>query len=354
MEALKKAWWPLWTFAFQPFSTYRGPGNSAKWFFALLVAGDMVLTTMIILKVPYTEIDWKAYMQEVEGVVQGQYDYTHLRGDTGPLVYPAGFVYVYYGLYALTQSGVDIITAQYAFLWIYILTLIMVLIIYGRSGNTPPIAIVILILSKRIHSIFVLRVFNDCIAMSLLYGSVILFQRNAWLRGCAIYSLAVSIKMNVLLFAPGLLLLLIQSQKSILRTCACLAVCGSIQLVLAAPFLYTNWRSYLKGAFDLGRVFMFKWTVNWKFLSEDVFTGKPLAVLLLAFTVAVNLWFFAVKWPAAFSRNRRKVFERIEGGLSSQRLSERLCPRYITATLFTSNFIGIVFARTLHYQFYSW
>ena len=33
-----------------------------------------------------TEIDWKAYMQEVEGVKNGTYDYTQLKGDTGPLV----------------------------------------------------------------------------------------------------------------------------------------------------------------------------------------------------------------------------------------------------------------------------
>lgn len=34
-----------------------------------------------------TEIDWKAYMQEVEGVLNGTFNYNYLRGDTGPLVY---------------------------------------------------------------------------------------------------------------------------------------------------------------------------------------------------------------------------------------------------------------------------
>jgi alpha-1,3-mannosyltransferase len=33
-----------------------------------------------------TEIDWKAYMQEVEGVHNGTLDYMELKGDTGPLV----------------------------------------------------------------------------------------------------------------------------------------------------------------------------------------------------------------------------------------------------------------------------
>lgn len=35
---------------------------------------------------PDTEIDWKAYMAQVEGVINGTYDYTQLQGDTGPLV----------------------------------------------------------------------------------------------------------------------------------------------------------------------------------------------------------------------------------------------------------------------------
>lgn len=42
-----------------------------------------------------TEIDWVAYMQEVEGFLHGERNYFNLRGDTGPLVYPAGFVYIY-------------------------------------------------------------------------------------------------------------------------------------------------------------------------------------------------------------------------------------------------------------------
>jgi alpha-1,3-mannosyltransferase len=35
-------------------------------------------------------------------------------------------------------------------------------------------------------------------------------------------------------------------------------------------------------------------------------------------------------------------------------LGSNLSPEYVVYTLFISNFIGIAFARTLHYQFYSW
>lgn len=34
-------------------------------------------------------------MQEVRGFLEGERNYFNLQGDTGPLVYPAGFVYAY-------------------------------------------------------------------------------------------------------------------------------------------------------------------------------------------------------------------------------------------------------------------
>ena len=72
-------------------------------------------------------------MQEVEGVVNGTWDYTQLKGDTGPLVYPAGFVYVFGILYYVTNFGQNIRRAQYIFVGFYILTLILVFRIYSKS-----------------------------------------------------------------------------------------------------------------------------------------------------------------------------------------------------------------------------
>lgn len=71
---------------------------------AILLIGEFVLNTVIIHKVSCkvylnyntgtlrclhsldTEIDWVAYMQEVEGFISGERDYLKLKGDTGPLV----------------------------------------------------------------------------------------------------------------------------------------------------------------------------------------------------------------------------------------------------------------------------
>eukprot|EP00616_Rhizochromulina_sp_CCMP1243_P003480 CAMPEP_0118995314 /NCGR_PEP_ID=MMETSP1173-20130426/58275_1 /TAXON_ID=1034831 /ORGANISM="Rhizochromulina marina cf, Strain CCMP1243" /LENGTH=281 /DNA_ID=CAMNT_0006946651 /DNA_START=7 /DNA_END=849 /DNA_ORIENTATION=- len=272
------------------------PMASTGWAVSLLAAvaillGDAVLSALIIWKVPYTEIDWVAYMQEVAGYLGGTTDYSQLRGDTGPLVYPAGFVYVYSGLYYATDQGENIARAQWIFYGVYLAVLFIVMMIYRRSCKGPPVILALLVMSKRIHSIFVLRLFNDCIAVLLLYAAVYLFCQLRWRMGCVLYSLAVSIKMNILLFAPGLLLLLLQG-NSIAETALCLFICGSIQLALGLPFLTTYPLEYLKGAFDLGRVFMFKWTVNWKFLSPEVFVSKELALCLLAATIFTWVAFF--------------------------------------------------------------
>lgn len=61
------------------------PNKSIYIMFGLFIL-EIFLNIFIIKRTNYTEIDWKAYMQEVEGVVNGTFDYYQLKGDTGPLV----------------------------------------------------------------------------------------------------------------------------------------------------------------------------------------------------------------------------------------------------------------------------
>lgn len=80
-----------------------------------------------------TEIDWVAYMEEVAGFLGGNLDYSNLKGGTGPLVYPATFVYVYSVLYWITSSGTNILLGQYIFLGLYLVFLAVVFLIYQRT-----------------------------------------------------------------------------------------------------------------------------------------------------------------------------------------------------------------------------
>lgn len=55
--------------------------------YTVLICLQLILCYLIIGRVKYTEIDWRAYMQQVEGFLNGERDYLKLKGESGPLVY---------------------------------------------------------------------------------------------------------------------------------------------------------------------------------------------------------------------------------------------------------------------------
>ena len=233
-----------------------------------LCFGELALCSLIVWRVPYTEIDWRAYMDEVGGYLAGERDYTKLRGDTGPLVYPAGFVYLYAALRRLT--GGEVASAQIIFILVYVANLAAVLAVYVRARVVPPWALVTLALSKRVHSIFVLRLFNDCFAALFAHIAVLLVQSRRWTLGAVALSLGVSVKMNVLLMLPPFLVLLVGGAR-VSQVITALAAAIAAQIALATPFLAAYPREYVARAFEFSRAFSRERTVNWKFVPEDVF-----------------------------------------------------------------------------------
>lgn len=292
------------------------------WLCPALLVFDALLCLAIVRFVRYTEIDWVAYMQEVEGFLSGERDYSQLRGDTGPCVYPALFLYLFAGLHYLTSRGTNLPRAQALFVGLYLCQLAATMVLYARCGGAPgtvaeevgrlaegadgaegkvegkvegsgkeskggkegnegiatllwqalttpgahartrthgqpstpraeaPLpawCFVVLCLSKRVHSIYMLRMFNDGVAVLLGSVALLLFTlppptpastaptpvsasiapknrhistlssgafSSALFRyryrykyryhlGCVFYSMSVGVKMNMLLYAPG-------------------------------------------------------------------------------------------------------------------------------------------------------
>lgn len=317
---------------------------------ACLCLAEVGITFWVIHRVAYTEIDWKAYMAQVEGVINGTYDYTQLQGDTGPLVYPAGFVYIFMGLYYATGRGTDIRTAQNIFAVLYLATLLLVFLIYHQTCKVPPFVFFFMCCaSYRVHSIFVLRLFNDPVAMALLFLSINLLLAQRWGWGCCCFSLAVSVKMNILLFAPGLLFLLL-TQFGFRGALPKLGICAVLQVVLGLPFLLKNPIGYLSRSFDLGRQFLFRWTVNWRFLPEALFLHRAFHLALLAAHLTLLLLFALCRWH----RSGESILSLLKDPSKRKVPPQPLTPNQIVSILFTSNFIGICFSRSLHYQFYVW
>ncbi|XP_017868068.1 PREDICTED: lethal(2)neighbour of Tid protein [Drosophila arizonae] len=402
----------------------------------LIVLAEAVINVLVIQHVPYTEIDWVAYMQECEGFLNGTTNYALLRGDTGPLVYPAAFVYIYSALYYLTAHGSNVRLAQYIYIGIYLLQMCLALRLYAKSRKVPPYMLVLTAFtSYRIHSIYVLRLFNDPVAVLLLYASLNLFMDSRWLWGTIFYSLAVGVKMNILLFAPALLLFYL-ANLGVLLTIVHLFICGLIQVVIAYPFLRTHPVEYLTGSFDLGRIFEHKWTVNYRFLSRELFEQREFHLALLGLHLLLLLAFAKYTWtffksyvhlrevqqiilPQLMLKNREekekakaakkkshhkskskksqqqeqaqelepgnkeedeeeltaeqksflKSFEKgLQNATGQKRppapvkepkrkpyeISFEHCTQLALLPFFLCNFIGVVCARSLHYQFYVW
>eukprot|EP01083_Nonionella_stella_P213691 770508_1 len=111
---------------------------SSKWdflFVLTLLTFEALLSFTIVRFVPYTEIDWDAYMQEVSMWQEGELDYVNIRGGTGPLVYPAGFLYLYGVLKWLTDGGDDVKTGQYLFCILYLANAATIFLIYKLVGR---------------------------------------------------------------------------------------------------------------------------------------------------------------------------------------------------------------------------
>ncbi|KAK4464516.1 glycosyltransferase [Cladorrhinum samala] len=338
--------------------TANGRNALSKLIPPVLFLADAVFCALIIWKVPYTEIDWVAYMEQVSQFVSGERDYPKFRGGTGPLVYPAAHVYIYTGLYHLTNEGKNILLAQQLFAVLYMVTLGVVMACYWKA-KVPPYVFPLLILSKRLHSVFVLRCFNDCFAVLFLFLAILAFQYRSWRLGALFYTWGLGIKMTLLLVLPavGIILLLGAGFVPALELAAMIAL---VQVLIAVPFLAHNPWGYLSRAFELSRQFFFKWTVNWRFLGEETFLSKEFAIFLLALHVLALLGFITIRWlKPARKPLGGLVFPLLQGKSpftkqQQQAVSRDVTPGYIMTTILSANVTGLLFARSLHYQFYAY
>lgn len=101
--------------------------------------------------------------------------------------------------------------------------------------------------------------------------------------------------MSALLYLPGLFVILFK-RHGLIMSLRHLLVLAFIQIVLAHSFLAEDPRAYLQNAFNLSRVFMYQWTVNWRFLDERTFLSRSWARGLIVGHVTVLIAFGLFRW----------------------------------------------------------
>lgn len=188
--------------------------------------------------------------------------------------------------------------------------------------------------------------------------------------------------MNVLLFLPALCLTT-KSTHTIGQSLALFTLFIITQTLLSIPFTSTYPVEYLSRAFEFSRAFMYKWTVNWRMIDEKVFSSIWFSRGLLASHLTMLLSFLIGRWEGyaiimdAWRElislvRRRDLVHKSKSFISTTTILDsprgthsisfyRSSLSYETHSyldildiFFTCNLIGILCARSLHYQFYSW
>lgn len=353
----------------------------------IVVTLSSIAAKLIIANVPYTEIDFKTYIQQVQLVNAGELDYSLITGDTGPIVYPAGFVQVYQVLNWITDNGSEIGFAQAIFGYVFVATTLLTCVVYTMVPDFQPWPIYLLILSKRLFSIYVLRLFNDCFTTLAMVGVTLLLQQASYWHSTVgssitflltivaadLYSLAISVKMNALLYLPGFVIVAyFLVDENLLKLLVVLAVIPVIQVAVGWKFLlptffdeeasYIRW-TYINQAFNFLRKFLYEWTVNWRFVPEETFLSDNFSNSLLVgqATVLLLLIFTRFLSPKITGKSLTQLvkdllFKPLQGTISPQNLvvNPVVGPKIILLILSTTNLVGVLFSRSLHYQFLSW
>lgn len=129
------------------------------------------------------------------------------------------------------------------------------------------------------------------------------------------------------------------------------------QYVLAFPFIRANSIGYLSRAFEFSRQFLFKWTVNWRFLGPQIFQSRQFAITLALGNITGLLLFLEHRWtrPSGLSMIgiAKTVFYPLPPRVQQQ-ITLRITPTFVLTSILTSMILGLLFARTLHYQFYTY
>lgn len=134
---------------------------------------------------------------------------------------------------------------------------------------------------------------------------------------------------------------------------------AQLQVIIAFPFLPAGPTLYLSRAFEFSRQFLFKWTVNWRFVGEGTFLSGEFSMALLAGHVTTLLLFITTRWLRPAERSVIDIiWEALDFkeplGKMQHAVSIRVSPNYILTTILTAIAIGMLFARSLHYQFYAY
>lgn len=130
-----------------------------------------------------------------------------------------------------------------------------------------------------------------------------------------------------------------------------------LQFVPSLPFTSHDARAYVSRAFEFTRVFKYEWTVNWKFLPEETFLSSPFSIALLVAHAALLVLFATTRWIKPLGRTPRDLARltfTTPNPIQQKVILRGLSSDFILTSVLSAVMIGMLCARSLHYQFFAY
>lgn len=329
----------------------------------------------------YAQVDLKSFMEDASSFMKGEQHFALMTRDTEIVAHPAGFQWLFGGLYFLTNKGEDTLISFciYGVLYLTVAKLLLKLYLRGRVSKKGNIS---LFLIKGIRSLYDIGLFNGCWATFFTLLGVLRLS-TVWVSsfnsanrksyfslywGSLLLSIGISINTNMLLFFPGVLCVLMHIAPT-KKVVTCILIGIGWQLVAGAPFLVESPLLYVTKVFDFYHVFSQKSDNQNLDYFDRIIEGQLVAnslFLLLIIVVWTRRWRYLCEEgdEALKERALAQKSSEVTSGVTRESSAltengeileprEMMCLSYVEIIL-ESNTIGVLFSQCLSYHFSSW
>jgi alpha-1,3-mannosyltransferase len=97
--------------------------------------------------------------------------------------------------------------------------------------------------------------------------------------------------------------------------------------------------------------------VNWRFVPESTFLSRPFALALLTLHIGLLSWFIYTRWMKPSKRSLKEFLKLCipaQEPRDQDTMASKITPDFIMTAMLTAMTIGLLCARSLHYQFYAY
>lgn len=315
---------------------------------------ELIKTLLVLILSTYQDDDYYSYIEQAQTMRDTTLNYELISGRSGPVAYPALSSYLHYLFLNknITDDGQYYYPPRVICSLAHLATMFFIVKIYQLAFKHKPEMVNIALL----HSFsfiavqaFSEKIFNDVYVVLFTVIAIYLFQKQQVFLACISVSLALGFKANAMIYFPAVLFLASKA-RGVWIGCIYVAMIFALQIVYAYPFLEEYGHEYLSRSYNFGRCYGHGHNFFWKFLHPVIIGTEAFNFTLLAIQLGLLLYFLFGRW-ISFKESFRLM------GVWPLKLFPKYAPQdpyYVAEVFFLCNFIGMVCARGVFFQYMLW